>query len=180
MFFYSFPIFIITDISQYYRRLYTIPCPSLTECSVEVLNNLRQSQVKNMSNAFRFDQGSCEIGRVSPLYGALEKNQPLPKGPNSGHLLQGCLGNCNYFFIRYQSEILGNILCVKILSSKRICFNNQKMLKIGILCRIWSLRHTTRGPWIWISISGYPISCPIHWNFILKNYLKYIFTDVEF
>ncbi len=39
--------------------------------------------------------GSCEIGIVSPVYGMLEHKALLPKGPNSGHIIMRCLGNCN-------------------------------------------------------------------------------------
>ena len=86
-------------LSSYYSKLYTFASPSVASCSHEVLNNLRLAQFKNTSNAFRFDNGSCEIGKVSPLYGSLENNPPLPKGPKSGHLLLGCLGNCKFFIL---------------------------------------------------------------------------------
>ncbi len=42
----------------------------------------------------RLQSSSCEIGRVSPLYGFLDANEPLPKGPNVGYVLAGCSGNC--------------------------------------------------------------------------------------
>ena len=66
------------------------------------------SQVMNISNAFRFDQGTCEIGRISSLYGYLDENPPLEVGPNSGFIVNKCLGNCECIRI-YKYKIEGFI-----------------------------------------------------------------------
>jgi len=43
---------------------------------------------------FRHQGTSCEVGRVSPLYGFLEENFSLSEKNNSGYFLSGCFGNC--------------------------------------------------------------------------------------
>jgi hypothetical protein len=48
------------------------------------------------ANAFKFDGNSCEIGRVSPLYGFLEETDPQPEDTNMGYVLTGCSGSCEY------------------------------------------------------------------------------------
>ncbi len=59
--------------------------------------------------------GSCEIGIVSPVYGMLERKALLPKGPNSGHIITGCLGNCKKLVF---SKIVMNVLIIKNIISK--------------------------------------------------------------
>jgi hypothetical protein len=65
---------------------------SIVECSSYVYNTFRLKTPGSMANAFRYFGTSCEIGRVSPLYGFLEKNDPLPVGKDTGLVLTGCLG----------------------------------------------------------------------------------------
>ncbi len=44
----------------------------------------------------RLQSSSCEIGRVSPLYGFLEETEPQPEDTNMGYVLTGCSESCEY------------------------------------------------------------------------------------
>ncbi len=47
---------------------------------------------------------SCEIGRVSPLYGFLDENMSKSVDSKLGFVLAGCSGNCeskNVVFVRF-------------------------------------------------------------------------------
>jgi hypothetical protein len=69
---------------------------SIIECSAFAAKTWSLSTAKSKCNAFRHEGTTCEIGRVSPLYGFLDKNDSLPGGTGFGHVLSGCSGNCMY------------------------------------------------------------------------------------
>ncbi len=64
------------------------------ECAGRVMSTWGLTTPKSRCNAFKFQGTSCEIGRVSPLYGFLEESDG---GVNFGHVLLGCSGNCKLF-----------------------------------------------------------------------------------
>ncbi len=59
-----------------------------------VLTKLDFSGLKKI--LYLSSSGTCEVGIVSPIYGMLDLKSTLPKGPNSGHIMTGCLGNCEF------------------------------------------------------------------------------------
>ena len=86
---------IFSDFSSYYSKVSQIEeVSSVIECSSYVYKTFGLTTPGSRANAFRYFGKSCEIGRVSPLYGFLEDNDPLPVGANIGYLITGCLGNC--------------------------------------------------------------------------------------
>jgi hypothetical protein len=95
-----------TDINSYYLKVdQKEGINSAIECSSLVQMTWSSSIAKGKCNAFRQQGTTCEIGRVSALYGFLEGNFSLPKGTNSGHALSGCSGNCKSLGISQKEEI---------------------------------------------------------------------------
>jgi hypothetical protein len=83
------------DLSSYYRKMSQKEgVSSLLDCGTQVHSTWSLTTPSSRANAFKFQNSSCEIGIISPLYGYLDTNVPLPKGPNIGYILSGCLGNC--------------------------------------------------------------------------------------
>ncbi len=67
---------------------------SIVQCGSYVQSTWTLATPNSRANAFRFQTSSCEIGRVSPLYGFLDEKRPLPDSPDSGYVLATCSGNC--------------------------------------------------------------------------------------